>query len=795
MEPFILTKQGIDRLESMKLSLKAFRGATIPFELNLNQQDNLTIIYGENGSGKTTISDAFDLIFKQDAGSLREKSIDGKNKISSLVSNNAKASELEVTWEEGGKKIQANIKGTKPIISGNTDSILKTLRRAEVSKLIDDPPANRFKRIQNFISLPQVEAEEDNLSTFIKQQETLLESQLQSSIRVEEEITAYYEDHTAETHPRPSQEKWIKQILAYKGEVIERHKDLLNHLDDALTPLGEELKKTIQCAEDLEQTSNQEEEAKQNILSETQNSSQDYAVAHDILQKAQSFFAANSPENCPVCDSTINPAEVAGNIDDKLSQLKTLTLLSTQLKDAITEKSQASKSLLNAQQVIVDRIKRIGESYQKSCASGELKLHLLPELFSKSFEANQITPEWIEANEDSVEKAKLIEHQAHDLYSQHISLTDQQNRLTLILARKKDATDENLYLEQTIAKSKLILKALQKSRVEFANQTLASISGDFAELYKTIHPNEDLEDIRLYLNPSKKGSAVIDGNLFGKEDVSPVACLSESHLDTLGLCLFLALEKMQTPENTILYLDDAIASVDEAHLERLYQLIVDQSIHFKHVILTTHYRPLRYKYKWGILNQGKVDFIELGTWHLNTGITFAKTPASETVLLRKFIEEADDPSTIASKSGIILEHLFDFLTGIYNCKLPRNPGAEQRWTLDNYKGGLSKVLIHLRVEHLDSDESLIQELELKPLIDEIFKLLQFRNCIGCHYKELTGYFDELSEALKLGNATLALVEALCDESSRLPQHKNSGSYWANTRRNPSRKLHPLLPPS
>lgn len=779
----------------MKLSLKAFRGATIPFELQISDSDNLTIIYGENGSGKTTISDAFDLLFKQTSGSLHEKSIDGKNKISSLVSNNANAGDLEVRWEEQGQEIKASIKGTKPIISGSTPSSLKTLRRVEVSRLVEDTPANRFKRIQDFVSLPSVENEEGRLSSFIKEQESLLQAQLQLAVKVEEDIASFYQTETEFLSPKLPQEKWIESVMNYEGAVIAAHSEKLSDLVDAIQPFDDEIEALENAMVVLDGKLELEKTAQNNLIAETQNSIEDYATAHAVLKQASTFFSSNSPTACPVCDNAIKPAEVAQKITNKLEQLQTLSVLADQVKKAKSEKQQAEFSLTKAKEVVITSIESVAQLYQQTIATGDIELSPLPEAFSEKGTPEQVDQQWIETCKNNTGHLNGIYNAAFKLYNNHIEKTGQKKDLQRLLGRRVEEQDEHTYLKQAILQSKLILKALQDSRVQYANQTLASISGDFAELYKAIHPNEDLENIRLYLNPDKKGSAVLDGKLLGKDDVSPVACLSESHLDTLGLCLFLSLEKMENSSNTILYLDDAIASVDEAHLERLYQLIVDQAVHFKHVILSAHYRPLRYKYKWGILNQGKVGFIELGKWNLNTGITFAKTPASETELLRNYLDEQIDPTTIASKSGIILEYLFDFLTGIYNSKLPRNPGAEQRWTLDNYKSGIAKLIKHLKVEHLNEEQEVINEIQLESLINDVFSLLQFRNCIGCHYKELTGYFDELSEALKLGNATIALVDALCDDQGRLPQHRNSGSYWADSRKNPTRRLHPLLPPS
>ncbi|NJM37327.1 MAG: hypothetical protein HC845_05360 [Akkermansiaceae bacterium] len=365
------------------------------------------------------------------------------------------------------------------------------------------------------------------------------------------------------------------------------------------------------------------------------------------------------------------------------------------------------------------------------------------------------------------------------------------------LQRIKTATDDGKRIEFIIKRGEAIKKVLHDERIRHANDTLRAISGDFAKLYAKIHEGENIETIQLYLHPSKKSSAQFDGTLFGKEEASPVAYLSESHLDTLGLCLFLALEKRENPGNTILFLDDAIASVDEAHMERLYQLLLDEAAHFHHVIISSHYQPLRFKFRWGILTQRKVEFLELGPWSLEAGLSLMKGPDSEIAFLRRYIATADDAATIAAKSGLVLERILDFLTGIYQCRLPRNPGAEQRWTLDHYKGGLKgekNLMTTLRCEHLDDSGHVSETVALAPLLEDIFSRLQVRNAIGCHFKELAGHFTEMAEALALGNATLALVESLCDEKDTLPDRRKDGCSWHNRGETITRRLYPLLKP-
>jgi hypothetical protein len=160
------------------------------------------------------------------------------------------------------------------------------------------------------------------------------------------------------------------------------------------------------------------------------------------------------------------------------------------------------------------------------------------------------------------------------------------------------------------------------------------------------------------------------------------------------------------------------------------------------------------------------------------------------------VAEAQDAATIAAKSGLVLERIFDFLTGIYQCRLPRNPGAEQRWTLDHYKSGMQsekKLLPVLRCDHLDGDGNVTATHSLEPLLNDVFTRLQFRNAIGCHYKELAGYFNEIGEAVKLGQSTLALVDALCDGHDELPDNQKDGMSWTN-RGTVTRRLYPLQSP-
>ena len=58
-----------------RLSLRGFRGASRPVEIPFDPHAPITLIFGENGTGKSTICDAIDFICNERFGSLQDKSV------------------------------------------------------------------------------------------------------------------------------------------------------------------------------------------------------------------------------------------------------------------------------------------------------------------------------------------------------------------------------------------------------------------------------------------------------------------------------------------------------------------------------------------------------------------------------------------------------------------------------------------------------------------------------------------------------------------------------------------------
>jgi hypothetical protein len=323
---------------------------------------------------------------------------------------------------------------------------------------------------------------------------------------------------------------------------------------------------------------------------------------------------------------------------------------------------------------------------------------------------------------------------------------------------------------------------------------LAKIADEVGKLYEAVHPGEGLNKITLELDPNKRASLEIGADFCGQTGTPPQAYFSQSHLDTLGICVFLALAELDNPKDTILILDDVLASVDEPHVERLIEMLYSEALEFRHCVITTHYRPWKEKLRWGWLQNGQCHFVELTKWTTTQGLSIIRS-IPDVARLRQLLAEAPpDPQLICGKAGVILEAALDFLTLLYECAIPRR--ANGLYTLGDLLPSVDKKLRQaLKVEVLTGKDETgamtYQTINLAPMLDELNRIAQARNVFGCHFNTIS--FELLdSDAMGFAQQVLNLMDALTDVETGWPKNRKSGSYWATS--GETRRLHPLQKP-
>ena len=314
---------------------------------------------------------------------------------------------------------------------------------------------------------------------------------------------------------------------------------------------------------------------------------------------------------------------------------------------------------------------------------------------------------------------------------------------------------------------KKILSVIEKERKNYVENILTEISQSVESLYSKLHPEEGLDNIRLSLNPRFQGSLDIKSDFQNEKSIPPQAYFSDSHLDTLGICVFIAMAKHF--QNNIIVLDDVVTSLDQQHLGRFIQMLNDESQNFNQIILTTHYRPWRDRYKFHRQPNSNIQFIELSPfWSIEKGIQSSQTKLSIEELEGLKKKKPFDRQIAGSKAGIFLENLLDYLILIYELSVPRK--VNPVYTLGELINAFSKKFIAQMKIKKNNDNTM----SLSNTINSLFQVANHvRNQVGCHFNEI-GQLISDEEVMSFLNKTVDLGKALiCNQCGGLPQNRHT----------------------
>jgi len=184
--------------------------------------------------------------------------------------------------------------------------------------------------------------------------------------------------------------------------------------------------------------------------------------------------------------------------------------------------------------------------------------------------------------------------------------------LTQLSGREKDNSDASLFFSRVVS----LKTEFENSRDEILQNLYDEIKERFVNLYRELH-SEDESKFTALLRP--EGASLNFGvDFFGRGVYPPHAMHSEGHQDSMGLCLFLALEEKLTHGLIdLIILDDVVMSVDASHRRALCSMLVNNFPN-KQFIITTHDKT------WAtqLLNNGVVNknnLIEFFDWSVETG--------------------------------------------------------------------------------------------------------------------------------------------------------------------------------
>jgi len=680
------------------LEISGFRGIRKDISMDFDSSKSV-LIYGDNGSGKSSIADAFEWFYCDKIEHLSTEEI-GTKGVSALrniflpdsddasVTLNCSDSKCDSRKKLFYKKAKLNSEHSN-ISQDFKDYLIESLREnlilrykdllrfilstkaqklEEISQIIGFSEVSKIKGVlkkavndlrkelkiknyDNHINIKQAQIIEQIGQNIIDDEQYLnaikdLLTPLNLSIKVKDNSSI---ETILELLKKPEDKEAIAQQLSYEKviENLNRFKVSLNHSCSSYKAFYE---KCQQIAED------QDKLKKINL--------------EPLLSQGLSILERRLYEDdkCPLCLEDKSRAEL---IDELRKRLEELAI-------AKREKDAAIEGKNTTQIFIQGALSEIETALKEKCLLVEENSALLKEIeqikettsaaLEKIRKASLSEPELINRLEDfinldipalqnvisalTVNKAKIITGKKDDLtftvYSKIFSIRQSYNEI-------KSMKKASEFFSQQQQSMELIYNEFVKKQRGGLCSFLESISKDINELYLFMNDSENVSEIELVpLDEDDEFVGItLQFKFHGKPESPPHKYLSESHLNCLGICLFLASVRAFNKLNRFIVLDDVISSFDTNHRARFARLLIEKFSDYQ-IILFTHEKD------WfeivSNMAKGKNWLIKGMYWDHENGATIEPPPLT----LKEEIEsklKKSDTTGLGNSIRVYLEHL------------------------------------------------------------------------------------------------------------------------------------------
>ena len=764
-----------------KLELTNFRGATQPVAVHFDSKKSIVVIFGENGTGKSTLVDAIDAIGNATFGSLVREGVSTPQKYVTSLNQPVASLEVELTTKSGNSW-KATVKGRTITVADGTISDprvlpdIQVLRRRELLKLIEAKPAERYVAIQGFIEVAGVDKAEAALRADFNAVEEQVGNAGAARAQAEKTLQALWEQQKQGHETEATPLDWAERRIAENLTAIQTQLDHLallhtesHRLTDATTSWNQArdlrsdwTQKLTEAEAELAATSGSEDTRRSDLIG--------------LLKSAKSYLALPAePAACPLCTNEIEADELRQRIENQLTQLQAASEQLQKVNGAKTKLTQATDEEGRCNREVLRQFKIV---------SGALLAYEPAAVW-------ELGTDWIQlsidlqtaaASDATSEKAAAL---AKQLTATSAATQSEVARLQTRLTLHENVKTQAALLKESTAEVEDLTKIFERlgkvkelvvsTRRAFIQGILDELIGEVNRLFEAIHPGEKIGLHRLEMDEEKRASLEQHARFEGVEGVIPQAYFSESHLDTFGFCLWLALTKRLNTKEVILVLDDVFTSVDTQHFRRISDLLADEAQHFQQIIIATHNRLWHDYYKTTGVN---AHLIKLERWTLSRGLRAHQDQILVTELAEALAADTFDRQAVASKAGVLLENVLDNLAMYYGCSMKRKPGHAYTLgdLLDGTKGLLKKAEIKRVLRDIGGAPEAPDKPEgwhsfpLEPHFKRLDALKFIRNEVGAHFNPAGADWSD-SDVSEFGQAAYELAEALaCQTCGHMPKN-------------------------
>jgi len=750
------------KVKLRKLIVKGFRGARKEIWLDFEDDSKSIVLFGNNGDGKSCISDAIEWFFTDSIDYLQREGCGRDDYFNMYMPPNDDAT-VEIKFNNNLLDSKKTLKRKGGHLFSNTSADFEDymkdvsrdsfiLRHQTMREFIDKRKGEKIERIEEIIGFSTVKEIRDTLLKAFNalrddKQLANLQGQLDERKRDLIKVTEKVEFQDAEilncarqltrqcdstlSIVNESDFGSVVETLDKKIKANDRGKEL-----SRLDSIDQNISKVIGIREFLSEIAciltkhnelaKQEETIKASIIEKLYSTAIE-AIKSNLLK----------PGECPVCKRPI----------DTEILLKSLTTEIKEIKNVLKERGQViqnAKSLVSkippcqtSMNVLLEdevKTKYLTDGATKRLTDIATLLAQYEGILIKIQESPKDIPHpSFSVDLQNLEKDVKEIQQRVAQRRKELSETDQEKKFYQNVQNLKKLYDDysrykeinriiGIYYKQidTIEK---ICKDFESMEREGVQKVLNIISTDVNDYFTFLHSDDNFDEVELI--PTEKRGIEFRLKYHGLEISPPMKILSEAHLNSLGICLFFASAKHFNKVNGFLVLDDVVTSFDTGHRRPLARLMSEKFPDTQFLLFT--HDDLWFEMLKKDLPSGKWFFKELMKWTKDNGLDFKDSPITLKEKVRDSLN-ANDIQGAANKCRILIEGILK-----EKCENLGVRGLEFRKGPENDKREASE-LINALTSYLKGNETL-RDAQSKKSFNHL-RASQLITNIGTHHQNL-----------------------------------------------------------
>ncbi len=645
-------------MKILELEIANLRGIKNPISFKPDGE-NMSI-QGPNGSGKSGVVDSLDFLMTGDITRLTGKGTRGITLKTHGKHVDAEAKDAVVTAKIQLEGIDQPITFHRTIsnpkvlymdreideqILNDALEIAKrgqhVLSRAEILKFIAAESSTRAEEIQAILNLNEIEQLRKTFVTIKREADKNVQSE---STNYERSIAGIQSTIDIKEFSEKQLLKKINENRAVlNGEVVKKLDP--DNLQKDVSPVSaedkervdpEQLKRIIKAAAEIVQEKGSEVYEKERELRQTvQTLKADEQMKKDLASQRLlniGISLIDDSGSCPLC---LTPFD-EGKLKQFLEERKTRATEAEKFETKIKKLSSEINTEVTRLHEFITRISKACEKLKEEKTTATLKPWIetlknwnydlknaledyrsIEELTddTKIFLAPEKWEEHFKTINKKAEKIKKFtpEQQAWN------TLTELKSALSRYVQDKEKYEQAQNYA----AKAGIVESLYTATKDKVLKDLYDTVNKDFSDYYRFLHGDDENE----FYSELKSDGPQLDFKVdfYGRGAHHPRALHSEGHQDSMGLCLYLAINKKISEEKVkLVILDDVVMSIDSNHRRNICKLLN----HFfpdVQFIITTHNRTwARQLHTDGVVKSK--NMIHFKGWNINTGPKYEADP-------------------------------------------------------------------------------------------------------------------------------------------------------------------------